>query len=234
MDTQLKKYVLLVFFLSVFIGSAHAVRPMKRYAKSYDAYTEAMRTKFYSIHVGSDRVNFFNPTFLSNIEDDKISQSFGANIGIEFRFYPFALECSMITNSFDMKNYSPIDQFAIFEEDSRTRLLGCNYFLNFNPSLGSGRFWKVVVPYVGVGYLSSALKVIQREEAESKTSSEESTISREVVASQRINSSMWKAGLHVNLVYSISLFGEYRQSFSLKDPMSLSNLSFGIEYLFME
>ncbi|MFV0553288.1 MAG: hypothetical protein ACK5LR_01160 [Mangrovibacterium sp.] len=229
MNRQFKKHVLLVFFSLVIIGSASAVQPVKRFAKSYASYVKDMRENSLYLSLAGNQVSFLNPTFFNRVENGGMSRG-GVSFGLGLRSYPFIFDLSMQATTFNWDetlSSGGEGMWMTTTTNNKATLSGADCFVSYCFSVGCGRFWRVVVPNIGAGYSFYTLKG-------------EETNGGGVL---RVDSPMWKVGLEIANIklkssqletpLKMSIFGAYYQSFALEKPTAIVKISFGLRFFLL-
>jgi len=167
------------------------------------------------IGIGNQSLSFFNSTFYNNVDEGVIKSKGGFEIPLFYNFSPVMVDFAYFYNYFDVTDASFYPNYI----DKSVGMGGCEFFLSYAPLLPDfGKASEIIVPYVGLGYLTSSIKVKSKdgvsEDDKAKT-----------VASLGVNSPMWKAGVLLLVTRGFFIRGEYKQSLSIGKPEALSRWS---------
>ncbi len=161
------------------------------------------------------KMNFFNPTYSNYVKDNVISYEWGGDFGIVYPFYPFMIDIGAMFSKFEISENAPSAYYPDYSE-KKTVFYGMYASFSIFPLPDMQGFTKVFQPYLGIGYQTSSLQVVNTEESEEKA-----------FAYYGLGGANWKIGLFIN-IYNFAINGEYRQGFSMDKPENFSEWTTGI------
>ncbi len=220
----MNKKVILIMILSVCfidIASLSAQNNLKlkldnRQKKSIGEYYTDKNYGRQLFYIGYSRATFYNPTFYNNIKDGSIKPGNNIELGTSINLYPVMIDLSGFSGEYYLENYSG----SMYGQTS-TSIVGINFFLNIFPFPDLGGFNRFFDPYIGFGYSTSSLEVLDTNSS-----------STEPLGSLDISTFAWKVGLMSKFSRNLFLKAEYRQGLSLSNPKSYNIwfVGFGIGF----
>ncbi len=159
------------------------------------------------------KMNFLNPTYNKHIKNKTISYVWGGDVGMVYPFYPFMIDAGFMFSRFN------VDEDIVYYPDNlnkKTMFYGIYFSFSIFPLPDMNRISEVFRPYLGIGYQTSSLQVIDKDREEDKE-----------FAYYGLGSANWKIGLFIN-VFGFAINGEYRQGLNMNNPKNFSEWTTGI------
>lgn len=167
-----------------------------------------------SVLIGYRHVEFQNPIFLNNLSSGLIDYSYGFDLTTKFFLYPVMIDLGGFFSAFEADELK--DVFYPDAEDP-IRHMGLQAYVNFLALPRIGQINNYFLPYIGLGYQTSGIAVVN---SESKK-----------IASLGTGSPMIKIGFMLRVGNSsLKISGEYRQSLLISSETLFSEwvVSIGI------
>ena len=190
--------------------------PQHKY-KNKLTLTDIMRSQKsvngFMVSYGYHQTTFLNPVFGNNINDDIIKKKYGGVFTASYTAYPFIFDIDWFSSRFRVQDKVSWP----YNDTTNVRHRGMSFFISsaLFPLVHSKSF----LPYIGIGYQSSALGVGIEIVKVSKGGKS--------VEQSSINTScpQWKIGFKLKWWEAYWLIVEYRQSIMLNQEKSLNELS---------
>jgi hypothetical protein len=160
---------------------------------------------------GYQQASFFSSSYFNNVNNDVITPKWGIEVDYLINITPVMIDVAYFYSVFDVNSFIYYSDYG----DKTTSLQGCEFFASYTPLLPDfGKISQIIVPFIGIGYQTSSLRV---KSSDGKSKDESSA----TIASLGTGSPMWKTGVMLNFG-GLFIKGEYKQSLDISQPEALS------------